>query len=163
MDPNAANDLENTLDAQEEVKEAPIFAPSPKKRGRKKSIDQVATTEKVELAAMPDEIIEILAIGPLLLGAMAAKQFTGYDLQYSNDALKACVPAFKIWLNSIDVELTPGVALLACYSLAISTTIPGIMAQIAEKESKAAQNANPVQTDNNRAGSESANPPQAIG
>ena len=175
--------IEAKLDAAEEAKEEQIaeeVAPAPKKRGKKKP-EKAAKKEdvpKVNIAELPPDLIEVIAVAPIIIAAAATKTLTtqkdaqgnvtieGITLRPSSQALAAIPPAFKAWLATLDVELTPGVMLLTCYAMALTTALPDVMVQLAERadKQKVAENANPssgAKASNDSAGSESPNPPQA--
>ena len=88
---------------------------------------------------MPQELVGFASILPLVLADQALQLATrkpGIDairLEYSPEALAAVSVAFKAWLASLDMELTPGWALIAAYSMAITSAVPSAIAQAAER------------------------------
>jgi hypothetical protein len=130
-------------------------APAPRAR-RRPGRPAKSETAKVPLDTLPPELLETAALAPLIISAAIAKRYTvirapdgsvafeGVTLTYDAKAGAACTLAFKAWLASLNLELTPLSALLLCYTTAIVSAVPDAAAQyqmaqerIANKTTKA--------------------------
>lgn len=156
MDPTS----EEIKTAEEAKAVEPSAAPPPKPRGKRRK-GPAATS--LDLGQLPDEIVEVVAIAPLILSGAIIKTVTtkkdangkvvadGVTLTFDPGAAQATVAAFKNWLSTLDVEMTPGLALIACYVTTLASAMPDAVAQMqsrTEKQSKPVEVAN-VKTDGN--------------
>lgn len=123
------NEVED-LEAIPEVEGSRIDEPPKRKRGRppgskNKPKDPGATAQasapkpdskvKVDL---PPEVAAMFARMPLMLaGSVAAKR--GVILRFDEESLRQVDATFNAWLKSVDLELTPGWALIGAYSMAM--------------------------------------------
>lgn len=103
-----------------------------------------AQAQNVNMGELPPEVIAVISQAPLILSGMAIKvatrktdaqtglRFEGVQLHFDRDSIDAVGPAFKAWLASIDIAMSPGWALLVLYSMALTSAAPDAFAQIAE-------------------------------
>ena len=127
---------ERATDAGEPTGEAP-----PPRARRKPGRPAKLETAKVPLDTLPKELMETAALAPLILTGAIAKRYTairapdgsvlfeGVTLVYDAKAGEACTVAFKAWLASLDIQMTPLSALLLCYATAIVSAVPDAAAQ----------------------------------
>ena len=101
--------------------EAPRVKREYKKRTPKTSV-------KVQL---PDELVAVLATAPLIIGGQVVMAVSHGQIimHFPSESRDVVIPAFKAWLASIDVELSPGWALLLAYALAFALAMPDSVAQ----------------------------------
>jgi hypothetical protein len=141
----------------DEKKEPTNSAPPPKPR-RKQSKQSAVTS--VNLGSLPEEIVEIVAAAPLILTAGIIANRTairdangkvvreGVQLSYDAGAMTATVAAFKAWLATLNIDLTPGYALLAMYAVTIASAIPQAIGDIAAiNEAKEKSKSEPTNAD----------------
>jgi hypothetical protein len=157
---NAATlDETEAVDRKESEQDERNSAPAPKRKGRPKGTAGKKAVETVKLDTLPPEILEVVALAPMLLTMVAVKQLTtekdrngniildGIQLAPNAQAMAAVTPAFRAWLSTLDFELTPGFALLAVYATALASAMPDAMVQLterAEKESRRHETAKEV-------------------
>ncbi len=67
------------------------------------------------------ELEATLAQAPLILANMATTRWLGLTLVFAPESLAAVGTAFSEWLDSVDVRLTPGMALAVAYVSCISS------------------------------------------
>lgn len=74
----------------------------------------------------PKEVVQYVATAPLIGVAVLVHKLFGRKLRYSKDAMENTAQAFDAWLQSFNVQLTPGWAYLACIPLAILSGVEGM-------------------------------------
>lgn len=109
--------------AEERVKETAAGAEGEAKRGpgRPKGSGAGAShKKKVKVkASVPPQVSMAIALAPLgILSMITAKALKMEPPRPSPQACDDTHEAFKAWLASLDADLTPGWALLACYGTA---------------------------------------------
>jgi hypothetical protein len=74
----------------------------------------------VDMGTLPPEVVAGFALAPLMAARGFVKVRTGglVDLHYTPEACAMVVQSFTAWLDSMEVELSPGWALLASYAMA---------------------------------------------
>lgn len=101
--------------------------------------------------SIPPELAGFVASFPLLISAETTRRISaaklgqpGIILQYRQEDMKQLQVAFQAWLESIDFDLTPGWALVACYFICTMNALPGAIEQgvmLSMKAKEATENA----------------------
>lgn len=91
-----------------------------KKRGRPPGSKNGKKT-KVPVAKPPKEILDAMALAPISIANVVLMKSKGIVLVMNPESVANIPIAFGAWLESMELEITPGWALLAAYGMAFGT------------------------------------------
>jgi len=86
----------------------------------------------LNMGGMPEDLVAGIAQMPLRVASEVVNRASEgqVELRYSAASVNLVVGSFREWLGSLDVEMTPGWALLSAYTVAFSEAF--VVAQVAQ-------------------------------
>jgi len=138
----ARRDVQEGVQESREASGEVPGAPPPRKRGRPPG--SKTRGKAAQLPPLPPELAAAMSAMPLLLTSQIVEYATsepgrpGIALRYAPESLAAVAVAFKAWLESLDLDIGPGTALMLAYAMALASAAPAAMGELAARSEKPA-------------------------